>query len=276
MGMQVRRWGMNTVRDVSIIIVNYNRYKLTEKCVESVILNLNTLNYEIIIMDNCSNNDSFSILKEKYNNIDNVRVERSIVNDGFGDGNNKAVRLAKYDRILFLNPDVIVFDDSIEKMIDKLEESEDNGIVGCKLLNGDKTLQYSCRRFISFKNFIIARTPLKKLFSKTKVEKINADYLMKDYDHIIERNVDWIMGSCILIRKSDFNSVGGFSKEYFMYFEDVDLCFKIKQNNKRVIYLATAEMIHLHEQESVKKLNKLSFIHFSSMMKFYKKFKECM
>lgn len=267
---------MESKKEVSIIVVNYNKYELTQKCIESVIRSLHNIKYEIIVMDNCSTNDAFEILKEKYINVNNILVERNQYNTGFGDGNNRAVKLAKYDNILFLNPDVIVLENSIEIMLNKLQESEANGIVGCKLLNEDKSLQYSCRRFIPFKDFITARTPLKNLFNKNRIEKINEIYLMKDYDHVTEKYVDWIMGSCMMMRKSDFNLIGGFSKEYFMYFEDVDLCFKINQSNKKVVYLPTAEMIHLHEQESVKKINKLSFIHFNSMMKFYKKFKECM
>lgn len=264
---------MQDKREVSIIIVNYNKYELTQKCIKSVCKNVINIKYEIIVLDNASTNNSFETLKKKYKNDSHINVIKNEKNTGFGDGNNKAVKLAKYKNILLLNPDVIVLENSIEKMLNKLDENVNYGVLGCMLLNGDNTLQYSCRRFLPFKDFIKARTPLKILFSKNKIEVINNKYLMKEYNHNYEKSVDWIMGSCLLLRKSDFEDVGGFSKEYFMYFEDVDLCYKMKKSGKEVVYLPDAKMIHLHEQESVKKISKLTIVHLNSMFKFYKKFK---
>ncbi|MNN40978.1 N-acetylglucosaminyl-diphospho-decaprenol L-rhamnosyltransferase [compost metagenome] len=92
---------------------------------------------------------------------------------------------------------------------------------------------------------------------------------MKDYDHEHEKDVDCVMGSCMMIKKDYFQKIGGFSPQYFMYFEDVDLCYKVKSYGKRVVYSPNYEIIHLHRQESTKSLNKLSFVHFISMIKFY-------
>lgn len=262
---------MHINRELSIIIVNYKKYELTERCIESILKNIGDINYEIVVLDNCSPNNSYKKLKEKYNSYKNISVIKNEENRGFGDGNNKAVKLSKYKNILLLNPDVVVLEDSIELMLNRLLQDNDIGIIGCKLLNQDLTLQYSCRSFISFKNFILARTPLNKLISKETLEKINSKYLMLDYNHTDEKEVDWLMGSCLMLKKEDFIQVGGFSREYFMYFEDVDLAYKLKQKGKKVLYYPKASMIHLHEQQSVKRLNKLSFIHFESMIKFYKK-----
>ena len=259
-------------KQVSIIIVNYNKYELTQKCIASIFNNVNDIEYEIIVVDNCSTNESYEVLKSFYIDNERVSVINTEHNNGFGDGNNFGVSNCKYKNILLLNPDVILMKNSLKKMLDKLESDEKIGLLGCKLLNGDLTLQYSCRRFIPFNEFILARTPIKKIVSRKKVEKINNKYLMKDYDHMKEKEVDWIMGSCLMLRKEDFLKVKGFSKEYFMYFEDVDLCYKLIQIGKKVVYYPKCEMIHLHEQASSKKINKLSFIHLSSMFKFYKKY----
>ncbi|MBU3088270.1 glycosyltransferase family 2 protein [Clostridium gasigenes] len=259
---------------VSIIIVNYNKYELTERCIESVVDNLIDIEYEIIVLDNCSTNDSYNELKSNYIENENIKVINSEVNTGFGDGNNKAVDSAKYENVLLLNPDVIVLENSIQDMIKRLYEDKAIGIIGCKLLNDDMTLQYSCRRYLPINEFLLARTPLKKFLKADYIKGINEKYLMKDYDHIEDREVDWIMGSCLLLRKEDFINVGGFSKEYFMYFEDVDLSYKIHKSGKKVLYFPKVEMIHSHEQQSVKKINKLTFIHLSSMIKFYKKYRK--
>lgn len=256
---------------ISIIIVNYNRYNLTIKCIESILSVIKEKSFEIIVIDNCSTNESFKKLNELYNSNKEVKVYKTKKNEGFGSGNNYGVSKSQYNLVLILNPDVIVLEGAIEDMKKLLLKNDTNGIVGCKMLNGDKTLQYSCRRFIKFNRFIVARTPIKKVFSKKYVEEINDEYLMRDFTHNEIVEVDWLMGSCLMFRREDFYKVDMFSKEYFMYFEDVDLCYKFKKMNKKVIYLPTSEVIHLHEQESVKKINKLTFYHLASMFKFYTK-----
>lgn len=256
---------------LSIIIVNYNKYQLTQKCIESISKNIYDIEYEIIVVDNCSPNESFNeLLKMNFNNK-NIKVIRNDVNNGFGYGNNKGVEMSKYENILLLNPDVIVLENSINKMLNRLLDDTSIGIIGCKLLNKDYSLQYSCRRILSFKDFIMARTPIKNIFNNKKINEVNEKYLMLDYDHKSEREVDWLMGSCLMLRKKDFWAVDGFSEEYFMYFEDVDLAYKLKRIGKKIIYYPKVSMIHLHEQESVKRINKLTYIHFISMIKFYKK-----
>lgn len=264
---------MSNKLELSIIIVNYMKYEMTQNCVESLNKHLNNVNYEVIILDNCSPNSSYDILNERFRDMDHIRVIKNEVNDGFGAGNNLAVSYARADYVLFLNPDVLLLDNSVELMLQLLKENSTIGIIGSQLLNADYSLQYSCRRFLPFKEFIVARTPLKNFITKTKAIELNDKYLMKDINHQIAQDVDWLMGSCLLVRKSEFLNIGGFSKEYFMYFEDVDLCYKYHLNNQRVHYYPHTKMVHLHEQESVKKINKLTFRHLESMFKFYKKYK---
>jgi GT2 family glycosyltransferase len=259
--------------DISIIIVNYNKYELTEKCIDSVILNLKMdLDYEIVVIDNNSQNDSYNVLYRRYKNDKRVKLIKNEKNIGFGGANNLGVDIATGEYILILNPDVIVLDDSIQKMYKRMLQDQEVGLIGCKLLNEDGSLQYSCRRFMKFNEFLSSRTPLKKFSKKSNIDSLNSKYLMKDYNHVQEKNVGWVMGSCMLMRKAEFHKLGGFSKEYFMYFEDVDLCYKVHKYGKKVLYYPQAEMIHLHRQESVRSINKLTFIHFKSMLIFYRKF----
>lgn len=254
--------------NLSIIIVNYKNYNLTKKCINSVINSIKE-NVEIIIVDNNSPNESYNELFNSFKEYEFIKIIKNEKNSGFGDANNIAVSSAKGKYILFLNPDIIVKENAILNMYEKYISDTSIGILSCKLLNEDLSLQYSCRRIIKFREFIIARTPLNKLFLKKYINKIQSKYLMLDYNHETEVAVDWVMGSCIMIKKDLFEEVGGFSKEYFMYFEDVDLCWKINKIGKKVLYYPQCSVIHLHKQESVIKINKLTFIHLSSMFKFY-------
>ena len=263
---------MTYMNELSIIIVNYKNYSLTIKCINSVIENLKSVDYEIIVCDNASPNESYDELSKKFGDIDNIKIIKNGSNAGFGAANNLCVEKSQGKYILFLNPDVVVLDDAIEKMLYKIKSNDKVGAISGKLLNDDYTIQYSCRRVLPLGQFILVRTPLSKLMNKKKKEYINDMYLMKDFDHNSEKSVDWVMGACILMRKDEFIELGGFSKEYFMYFEDVDLCCKVRKSGKDVIYLPEAKMLHLHNQESTKKINKMTVIHLQSMIKFYYKY----
>jgi GT2 family glycosyltransferase len=260
--------------DLSIIVINYKNYHLTKKCIDSVLNTIKNISYEIIIIDNNSPNDSYECLQSNFMQFKNIQIIRNSLNSGFGAANNLAVNYATGNYLLFLNPDVIVLNDSIVKMYEKFLNNEEIGLISCKLLNKDLSLQHSCRRFLTFHEFIFSRTPLKKLVNRKYRNKLNSKYLMYDFNHKNTESVDWVMGSCMLMEKNFFNFIGGFSKEYFMYFEDVDLCYKIHLNNRKVLYYSDAHMIHLHNQESVKKVNKLTYIHLTSMIKFYLKYKK--
>lgn len=257
---------------ISIIIVNYINYSLTIKCIESI-LEKNILNkYEIIVIDNNSPNLSYEELTFKYKNVNKVKVIKNESNSGFGNANNLGVKESNGNIILILNPDIIVLDNAIDEMINMLKSNERIGIVSGKLLNEDGSLQYSCRRVLSFSKFLQSRTPLSKFIDNNKKELITSEYLMKDMNHDNITEVEWVMGACMMIYKDLFLDLGGFSKEYFMYFEDVDLCCKVRAVKKKVIYLPNAKMIHLHRQESTKKINKMTLIHLLSMIKFYFKY----
>lgn len=254
---------------LSIIIVNYKNYKLTKKCIYSVLENVKNIVYEIIVIDNDSPNESYEMLSAEFKDYNNIYIIKNNINSGFGAANNLGVDKSKGEYILLLNPDVIVLDDAIEKLLDYKINHKDVGLVSGKLLNDDYSVQHSCRRIISLKKFLICRTPISKVVPTKTKERINDEYLMSDFNHDSTIEVDWVMGACMLMQKDEFKKLGGFSKEYFMYFEDVDLCYKVKKSGKKVIYLHDAKMVHLHKQESSKKLNKMSFIHLQSMMKFY-------
>lgn len=259
------------LKSLSIIIVNYNNYELTNECINSVLNTVKNLEYEIIVVDNNSPNDSYDKIYEKFGEVENVTVIKSKENAGFGAGNNLGAEKAIGEYLLFLNPDILVIDNAIEKMLNTIKGNQDIGLLSGKLLNADKSIQYSCRRILPLNEFLLCRTPLSK-FSSKKKDEYNHKYLMRDFDHNMSSEVDWVMGACMIIKRKFFFELGEFSKEYFMYFEDVDLCYKVRKAGKKVFYLADAEMIHLHNQESTKKLTKMTIVHLKSMIKFYYKY----
>ena len=264
---------MMNQKSLSIIIVNYKNYELTNKCIDSVIDNMYSIkDYEIIVIDNNSPNESYEEIEKKFGAIDNISIIKNSINTGFGAANNLGAKKAKGEYVLFLNPDILIVDNALEKMLEKIKEDSEIGLLSGKLLNDDNSLQYSCRRILPLKKFLLCRTPFSKLVSSKTKDKYNFEYLMKDFNHDVSSEVEWVMGACMLMKRDFFFEVGMFSKEYFMYFEDVDLCYKVRKKGKKVYYLADAELIHLHRQESTKKLSKMTMIHLKSMSKFYYKY----
>ncbi len=235
-------------KDISIIIVNYNSSYLNETI--KSIKNTVKISYEIIIIDNNSN-------KALQFNNSNIKIIKNQHNLGFAKANNQGIRIAKSKYILLLNPDIILKKDTIEETINFMEKNKHSNIVGCKLLNEDGSLQYSCRTFPTPFIFLARNTPLKHIF-----KKILYEHDMKDYDHKNTKKVDWISGAFMMLRDRYY-----FDENFFLYLEDVDLCRRIGN----VYYSPEAEAIHTGSYGSSKKF-KLFLIHLKSIFYYFSKY----
>jgi len=224
--------------DVSIVIVNYKTKDKIKECLKSIVDSDNSgVSLEVIVVDNCSGDD-LSDLK----NIVDFKFIASPKNLGMGGGNNLGIKEAVGEFVLVLNPDTVLQRTALKTLFDYIKNNLEVYIVGPKLLNPDMTLQYSCSRFPKVYTPLIRRTFLGKIFKK------HADwFLMKDFSHDIIKEVDWLMGSCLMIRKNGF---AGFDERFFMYFEDIDVCRRSWEVSKKVVYNPEAEVIHCHARAS--------------------------
>jgi len=258
--------------DLSIIILNYKTNGLVKQCVKNIIVATANLDYEIIVVDNDSQDGIQQMLKE---NFPQVKFIQTGSNLGFAAGNNTGIKEAQGKYLMILNPDVTVLDGSIEKMIKFMEANPAVGLVGPKLINPNGSYQISCRTFTKTKHIILLRTPLGKLASaKQCLDK----HLMVDFDRLTNKEVDWLHGACLLARKSAVNEIGMFDERYFMYVEDIDWCRRFWLANYKVYYLADAQMVHLLEKASDHgswnfwKLNKSTRWHIASWLKYLLKY----
>ncbi|MEA3408985.1 MAG: sugar transferase, partial [Candidatus Eisenbacteria bacterium] len=138
-----------------------------------------------------------------------------------------------------------------------------------KLLNVDGSLQHSCRRFYTFWTLVLRRTPLGRLL---KNGRTISNYLMLDFDHEESREVDWVIGACMIVRRTALADFGGMDERFFLYFEDVDWCYRVWQSGWKVWYVADSVMQHRHARESARPgLSKQLIAHGLSMMHFYEK-----
>jgi GT2 family glycosyltransferase len=256
--------------DLSIIIVNYKSQEKVLKCLESIAkAELGDLSYEIIVVDNASGDD-LSMIAAAYPEVKIIKSEKNL---GMGGGNNFGAKNSQGKFILILNPDTAILDDALVKLHHYLKEHEKIGIVGPKLLNTDGSLQYSCLRFPKIYTPILRRT----FFGELAPRQLDY-FLMKDFDHASDRSVDWLMGSCLLVRREILEKDGYlFDEKYFMYFEDTDLCRRVRQKHGLdVVYLPEAVVIHDHARQSAEKpwyiapfVDKLAREHIKSWFRYF-------
>lgn len=233
----------------SIIIVNYNSSNLTIQTLESIKNQVqNPEKYEIIVVDNASENEEFIILKDyvaAFNNGFSVKLFRSRLNVGFGAGNMCGINLARGDYYVFLNNDVILLEDSIEKLIDYLEQNKDVSIVGCQAIDENKVKYKAFDYDLSLITEIIGDSFLTILNKK----KYPPRYIVTDKP----MEVGAVPGSLFACNATDFDAVGGFDSSLFLYYEEKDLAYRIKKRlNKKVVSLPYTSYIHLKGKSTVK------------------------
>jgi len=225
--------------DLSIITVNYNVKEFLQNLIHSIHKAAGSLSYEIIIVDNASSDGSVDFISDKF---PEVKLISNNENLGFGKANNQGLKIAEGKFILLINPDAIVSEDTFTKMISFFETHPSVGLAGCKILNPDGTLQLACRRsFPGPWTSFCKVTGLSSLFPNSGLfARYNLTY--KDENESYE--VDAISGSFMMMRKEVYENTGGFDEDYFMYGEDLDLCYRIQQAGYQVYYVHETQIIH--------------------------------
>jgi GT2 family glycosyltransferase len=225
--------------DLSVIIVNYNVRAFLESALVSVRKAMNGISGEIIVVDNASDDGSVEMMQQKFPDVQLIANRKNL---GFAAANNQAMRQSRGTYLLLLNPDTLVQEDTFRVMIDFLEHHPGVGMAGCKILNPDGTLQLACRR--SFPTPWVAFTKvsgLSSLFPHSQLfGKYNLAYLSPDQSY----EVDAISGSFMFLRKSVFDTVGGLDEQFFMYGEDLDWCYRIKNSGSKIYYVHSTQIIH--------------------------------
>ncbi|HAY32776.1 MAG TPA: glycosyl transferase family 2 [Bacteroidetes bacterium] len=240
--------------DISVVIVNYNVKELADNCIASVYTaNNNEFNLEIFFVDNNSIDGSPDHIEKKYPEVKVISNSRNI---GFSKANNIALRQCSGKYILILNPDTLLEENTFSKLINFCESHKNTGAVTSKLILGNGKLDSACKRSFPVPSVAIPRIlGLSALFPKSKLfGKYNLTYL--DENKIWE--VDAICGAFMFIPKTVLDDAGLFDEDYFMYGEDIDLCYRIKKCGYKIFYFPEVTTIHF-KGESTRKTN-LSYV----------------
>ncbi len=250
--------------DLSIIIVNYNTKQLTIECIESIHNTAQDIRYEIILMDNSTDENEVLTL-----NHPQVKCYR-IANKGYANANNLGYSHASGNYILLLNPDTLVYPDALAQCLSKLKEDETLGAIGCRVVRPDGSLDHACRRgfptpFNSFCYF-------GKLYKIFKNSPKFCQYTMSHLPDTESCDVDSLTGAYMMMPRAVVEKVQLFDELFFMYGEDLDLCYRIKELGLRIYYKANVSILHKKYQSGFAKRSPIVIRHFyHSMILFYDK-----
>lgn len=224
--------------DLSIVIVNWNTKDLLRGCLRSIYEETGNIQFKVFVVDNASRDGSCKMVKEEFPQI---RLIENPENVGFARASNQAIEQAKGKYILLLNPDTIVLENALEKMVRFMKRYPKIGAIGCKILDQNKNIEFSCRSFPTLSTIFFQSTLLSRILPRNK---IIGKYLLSYWGHNDIRDVDWVTGACLMFRKEVIKKVGLFDENMFMYGEDVDWCYRIKKAGYRVCYFPQSQIIH--------------------------------
>lgn len=234
----------SSVIDISILIVSYNTCAVLRECLQSVEASTGSLTIETIVIDNASRDDSVAMVRKEF---PSVKVIETGQNLGFGNANNRAYEEATGRYIILLNSDAFLFPDTLQLSIRKMEEDPRTGLASGRLVGRDGALQPSARMFPSPLIQFLVMSGLARRFPRSRFfgqgDRTWADPMQP-------AEVDWVPGAYSIIRNDVLQKVGFFDPVFFLYYEEVDLCWRIQKAGYKIMYWPEIEVIHIGGESS--------------------------
>ncbi|MBN2180325.1 MAG: glycosyltransferase family 2 protein [Sedimentisphaerales bacterium] len=252
---------------LSIIIVSWNVRRDLCNCLRSIEENPPSYDYEVIVVDNASTDGTIETIKEKFPKI------KLIVNNenrGFAAANNLAIPESQGKYILFLNPDTIVHKNALDVLIEFMDNNDKAGACGPKLLNSDGTIQPSTRHFPDFYSALYQNTVFRNIGIFRKQYQ---RYRMSDFSFNEQVNVDILMGAAIMTRRSIIDEIGAMDENFFMYYEEADLCYRIIAAGWNIVFVPNAAITHLGGSSSDQIPIKTHMMKLKSLLTYFRKHK---
>lgn len=227
-----------SVMDVSIVIVAWNVRQLLYDCLKSVFDETKGIRFEVIYVDNASEDGSVEMVRKEF---PEVRIIENEENEGFIRANNQAIKISRAKYVLLLNSDTLILDKAIAKTVKFANSHPEAAVVGCKVLNPDRTLQTDCFMYPSLLNMLLSATYLYKIFPKNRFfgrERMT----WWDFDDV--REVETICGCFSLVRAEAIKQVGLMDEAYYVYGDDPDWCYRFKKSGWKNLFTPDAKIVH--------------------------------
>lgn len=232
---------------LTVVIVSWNTCALLAACLKSLREELQGISAEVFVVDNNSADGSAQMVRDEHPWVTLIANDS---NRGFAAANNQVFTIAQGEKVLLLNPDTEIKPGAIRTLMDWLDRRPDIAVIAPQLLNTDGSIQRSCRQFPTFLAMFYELLGMSKLFPN---DPRFGQYKMLDFDHKHAREVDQPEGACLMMRKSLLDEVGTLDEGYFMLFEEVDWCYRIKESGKHIWFTPDAQVTH-HYGQSIKQV----------------------
>jgi hypothetical protein len=250
--------------DLSIVVVNHNHRPLIEKCFEALFALPDRTSFEAMLIDNtCADGTAEWVA----NQFPQVRIYRNAERRGFAANANTGMQALRQGRyVLLLNPDVVCIPGMLHQLVAFMDTHPQAGIAAPRLFHPDGTLQPNCRRF---------PTPAALTFRALRMEASRhvQRYLMSDWGHSAASEVDWVTGAVLVARRAAIERVGLMDERYFLYWEDLDWCYRMRRNGWKIYYVPEARAVHAHRREGARRpFSRAGREQVLGAMKFFRKF----
>jgi len=250
--------------DLSIVIVSYNTLDLLRKCLLAIPPAIENFKVEVWVVDNHSPDRSADMVAEEF---PEVHLIANADNPGFAFANNQAIRQSRSRHVLLLNPDTEALPGSLAMLVKYLDANPETGAVGPKLLNSDGSLQANGRRFPTVMREFLVTTGLDALSNVMQKSAFDsAEFMRADFDVTCE--VDSVSGACLMMRSAAINEIGLLDESYFMFYEEIEWCWRLKRAGYRVAYIGGSQVVH-HWMGSVRQLGRASAAHLRRSARLY-------
>ena len=248
--------------DISVIFIHHRLQDMLMGCLRSLYEKECQVQFETIVINKESGDGTSELVKSTF---PQVTVINRMEPFGIASYRNFGMKAARGRHIANLDIDILFCDGMLDNAVRFMDEYHDAGCAGGKLLGLDGSLQYSCRTFYTLPIILMRRTPLRRTFKNSRIER---KHLMMDWDHNSIRTVDWVSGGFSVIRRDAIEDIGYLDENYFYAFEEVDFCYRLWEAGWKVYYCPDAQIVHFENRPSFG-INKLAFEHLKSGIRFW-------
>ncbi len=252
--------------DVTLGIITWNAQGLMRQLLDSIRANVRGVSYEIVVVDNDSKDGTKDMLRAEYPEVRLFENERNV---GVGPARNRLLNVSRGRYVLSLDNDTTILDnDAVARLVRVMDAHPKCAVGGPKLVYKNGALQLSCRPFPRPLNILFEGTALRKWFGRTHWV---LDYTLEDWDHATLREIDWMYGAALIIRRSLLPEVGLFDEGFFYLYEDVEFCLRAKHLGYSVLYIPEAVICHHLEREGRSVLSKTLKVHVRSILRYFRR-----
>ena len=237
--------------DLSIIIVNWNVKELLYRCLQSIFIFTNGLDYEVVVVDNNSSDGSVQMLNDLSFAHQNLQVIFNQENAGFAKANNQGLKIAQGKYVLFMNPDMELVENTPRILFHYLEARPGVAVCTCQLQYGQGNRQPNIKRDPTFWSQWWLLYKLHHIWQPPFFKK----YLAKNFEYSREQEVEQVMGAFIFTRREIMKKIGGWSEDYFIWWEDIDLCRRLRQLGEKIVYTPVSRVIHYEGKSFAQQLS---------------------